>query len=123
MRRRERIVAQARALVGVPFRLHGRRAEHGLDCVGLVALAFRRAGHRGVTPEHYALRGGDPEALRNGWVMPGCAGCASGNRAMSCWCRRGRCSSTFLCWCPVGLFMPMPGCAKWLKRRAIAHGR
>lgn len=35
--------AAARALVGVPFRLHG-RDERGLDCAGLVWLAARRAG-------------------------------------------------------------------------------
>ena len=33
------VEATARALVGVRFRLHGRDAVHGLDCVGLVALA------------------------------------------------------------------------------------
>ena len=31
--------ARARALVGVRFRPQGRRREHGLDCLGLVALA------------------------------------------------------------------------------------
>lgn len=59
MRRGERIAAEARALLGVPFRLHGRCAEGGLDCVGLVALACARAGHVGRVPEGYALRGGD----------------------------------------------------------------
>ncbi|WP_066520152.1 NlpC/P60 family protein [Sphingobium cloacae] len=51
-----RVVAEARALIGVPFRLHGRSAEMGLDCVGLAALAYRRAGHRGMVPRGYALR-------------------------------------------------------------------
>lgn len=54
----ERVVAQARALIGVPFRLHG-RSEAGLDCVGLAALAFGRAGHRGTAPDAYGLRSGD----------------------------------------------------------------
>lgn len=62
MRRGERIAAAGRALVGAPFRLHGRREETGLDCVGLVALAAARGGYRGKVPEpgHYGLRGGDP---------------------------------------------------------------
>ena len=46
------IAARARALVGVPFRLHGRGTD-GLDCVGLAGLAY------GVpVPTGYALRGG-----------------------------------------------------------------
>ncbi|MCP1468706.1 cell wall-associated NlpC family hydrolase [Sphingobium sp. OAS761] len=60
------IVAQARALIGVPFRLHG-RSEAGLDCVGLAALAFARAGHAGVAPDAYGLRTHD--AMRvGGWL-------------------------------------------------------
>jgi murein DD-endopeptidase / murein LD-carboxypeptidase len=47
---------RARALVGTPFRLHGRDPDHGLDCVGLVGVAFRRSD--GV-PIGYALRGND----------------------------------------------------------------
>lgn len=35
--------AAARALVGTPFRLHGRN-ERGLDCLGLAWLAARRCG-------------------------------------------------------------------------------
>lgn len=33
------VAARARDLVGVRFRPQGRRREHGLDCVGLIALA------------------------------------------------------------------------------------
>ena len=47
------VVAAARALVGVPFRLHGRDRD-GLDCVGVAALALGRAAPRG-----YGLRSGD----------------------------------------------------------------
>ena len=39
--RAAQVVAAARALVGVPFRLHGRDRD-GLDCVGLAALALGR---------------------------------------------------------------------------------
>ena len=49
-----RVEVAARALVGVRFRLHGRDATHGLDCVGLVALA---AGLE--APTGYGWRSGD----------------------------------------------------------------
>ncbi|MEK6542291.1 MAG: NlpC/P60 family protein [Pseudomonadota bacterium] len=50
--------AEAVALVGTRYRLHGRSAEHGLDCVGLVALAYARAGLRfAPPPDDYRLRG------------------------------------------------------------------
>lgn len=45
---------RALAAVGARFRLHGRRVETGLDCVGLAALAFGR----GDAPTGYRLRGG-----------------------------------------------------------------
>ncbi len=52
-------VARARACVGARFRLQGREAASGLDCVGVAAIAL------GVDPgaARYALRGGDPVAL------------------------------------------------------------
>lgn len=55
----EEIVAAARACVGARFRLHGRRVADGLDCVGVVALAYRL----GDVPAGYALRGGDPARI------------------------------------------------------------
>jgi murein DD-endopeptidase / murein LD-carboxypeptidase len=73
MTRGERIAAAARSLVGVPFRLHGRSAETGVDCVGLALLSAQRAGHGGIAPEHYGLRGGDA-ALFGTWL------CAAGLR-------------------------------------------
>lgn len=59
MRRGERIALAARGLVGVPFRLQGRSAETGLDCVGLAAEAAARAGWVRAAPDRYGLRGGD----------------------------------------------------------------
>lgn len=58
MRTPDENVAAARACIGARFRPHGRDPAHGLDCVGLVAIAFARA-----VPGRYALRGGRPEAV------------------------------------------------------------
>ena len=44
---------RARGAIGARFRLHGRCIEYGLDCVGLVGLAYGV-----VVPRGYALRGG-----------------------------------------------------------------
>lgn len=55
----ERIVAAARDLLGVRFRLQGHSAERGLDCVGLTQLVLARAGHGVAAPREYGLRFGD----------------------------------------------------------------
>lgn len=51
----ERHAQAAQALVGARFRLHGREAAGGLDCVGVAALALELED----APTGYALRGGD----------------------------------------------------------------
>ena len=54
----ESIFAAAQALVGTRFRLHGRDAQTGLDCIGLVVVAYGLAGvalHPAL--EDYPLRG------------------------------------------------------------------
>ncbi len=43
-------------LIGTRFRLHGRVAATGLDCVGLVAAAMQSAGYAPSTPDGYSLR-------------------------------------------------------------------
>lgn len=58
MSRGARAVAAARAALGVRFRLHGRDAQEGLDCVGLAALALRAEGLEGRVPSGYQLRSG-----------------------------------------------------------------
>lgn len=52
------VLAAARACLGTRFRLHGRSAA-GLDCIGLAAIAYGKAG----VPADYALRGGEPERV------------------------------------------------------------
>ncbi len=51
------IAGRAIKLVGVPFRLRGRRAEAGLDCVGVVAHALECTACPFDIPGDYALRG------------------------------------------------------------------
>jgi len=66
--RGERIWAAALALIGTRFRLHGRDAAGGLDCVGLAALALKQAGVAlGPVPDRYALRGGEAAMMRD-WL-------------------------------------------------------
>jgi len=51
------IASRALSQLDVPFRLHGRRAHHALDCVGLVAYALW--GEEGLSqlPGSYSMRG------------------------------------------------------------------
>ena len=46
----------AEALVGSPFRLHGRTPETGLDCVGVVVAAMATIGRKTRFPTGYALK-------------------------------------------------------------------
>lgn len=46
----------AGTLIGTPFRLHGRSAENGVDCVGLVACSLERIGEKPIAPTGYRLR-------------------------------------------------------------------
>lgn len=50
----EAVAARARALVGTRFRPQGRRREHGLDCLGLVATAGNLPAE--LVPTGYAMR-------------------------------------------------------------------
>jgi lipoprotein Spr len=44
-------------LIGIPFLLHGRSVESGLDCVGLVGLCLSVVGKDATVPSDYRLRG------------------------------------------------------------------
>jgi hypothetical protein len=77
----EAVEAAALTLVGAPFRLHGREAASGLDCIGVIAAALRAAGWSGAVPSGYALRGGDPAVVmaRFDAVLRRCEGDAAGD--------------------------------------------
>lgn len=51
-----RLARAAEALLGCPFRLHGRDPASGLDCVGLVAAAMTDSGLTPLAPTGYGLR-------------------------------------------------------------------
>lgn len=61
------IAAEARAMIGTPFRLQGRDPASGLDCIGLAVLALSRAGHGVDAPQGYGLRMGD-EGRARAWL-------------------------------------------------------
>ena len=48
-------VERARGIIGTRFRPQGRDARFGIDCVGLILLAFRLPAS--AAPRDYALRG------------------------------------------------------------------
>ena len=50
------LAAAAQALVGTPFRLHGRCRRIGLDCVGLVGASLEACGRQPHYPQGYRLR-------------------------------------------------------------------
>ena len=63
----EAFAAAANALVGTPFRLHGRDPRTGLDCIGVFAAALSACGKQHDLPRGYRLR----MASLEGWLpMP-----------------------------------------------------
>lgn len=66
---------RARGAIGAKFRLHGRNAADGLDCVGLAGLAY--GAH---VPRGYSLRSGDPARVIAEIAAAGLA-CASESNA------------------------------------------
>lgn len=66
------IYAAAQSLIGTRFRLHGRDDVGGVDCVGLVALAYARAGFiLSMPPDDYPLRGVGRAEMEVGLVAVG----------------------------------------------------
>lgn len=74
----ERVAAAARDCVGVRFRVHGRNAATGLDCVGVAAIALRAGGWDGPVPADYALRTGTWDTGKWGGLIA-CDGRAAGD--------------------------------------------
>jgi cell wall-associated NlpC family hydrolase len=58
------LAAAAEALVGTPFRLHGRDPASGLDCIGVFAAAMAGMGRPIAVPNGYAMRLRDIAAFR-----------------------------------------------------------
>lgn len=58
------LAAAAEGLLGVPFRLHGRDPQSGLDCIGVLAVAMAAIGRPIALPNGYALRRGDIAPFR-----------------------------------------------------------
>lgn len=52
----ERLARAAEALVGAPYRLHGRDPRTGLDCVGVAAAALSACGRLRRAPAGYGMR-------------------------------------------------------------------
>ncbi|HEX7856710.1 MAG TPA: peptidoglycan endopeptidase [Sphingobium sp.] len=63
----ERICDAAIDLVGTAFRLHGRRADTGVDCVGLALLSVTGAGVVVPDPPAYRMRTGIAP-MAPGWL-------------------------------------------------------
>ena len=63
--------AAGEALVGVRFRLQGRDAATGLDCVGVIVAAYAAVGVRLDAVDDYALRGFAVERAEAGLAAAG----------------------------------------------------
>ncbi|MGI9361148.1 MAG: peptidoglycan endopeptidase [Parasphingorhabdus sp.] len=59
----ETIAEMAMQLCGSDFRLHGRSADHGLDCIGLAAQCLAAADIPCEVPTGYSVRGGSAEQI------------------------------------------------------------
>jgi hypothetical protein len=52
-----KVAQTALDLIGIPFLLHGRSADTGLDCVGLAGLCLSAVDKDAAVPTDYRLRG------------------------------------------------------------------
>ena len=74
----ETIAEMAMQLCGSDFRLHGRSADHGLDCIGLAAQCLAAADIPCEVPTGYSVR-----------ACPMIGRCT---KAISCWRGPVRCN-------------------------------
>lgn len=73
-----RISARAASHIGTPFRLHGRSAVGGFDCVGLAIDALKHVGLPCAAPDDYSLRGQYEADVFSFFENPFFAGLAKG---------------------------------------------
>jgi hypothetical protein len=69
------LAAAAEALVGTRFRLHGRDAATGLDCIGVLGAALKACGRPAALPNFYSLRMRTPPGLAEVAHVAGFAPC------------------------------------------------
>lgn len=62
-RRSDVLAEQAVSLCGTDFRLHGREARTGLDCIGLTNLCLLAAGFECDVPTGYSVRSGNIQTI------------------------------------------------------------
>ncbi len=67
------IAEMALQLCGTDFRLHGRSADHGLDCIGLAAQCLSAAELTCDVPTGYSIRGGCAEQIADVMTLAGFA--------------------------------------------------
>ncbi len=72
------IAEVALELCGTKFRLHGRNAEHGLDCVGLAARCLSATDLVCDVPNGYSIRGGSAEQISEVMILAGFLALPSG---------------------------------------------
>ena len=60
-----KMAERALSLCGAAFRLHGRDAEHGLDCIGLAEQCLLAVDTVDGVPNGYSIRGGSEESIDN----------------------------------------------------------
>jgi len=82
MSRGERIVARARALIGIRFRPQGRSVDDGLDCIGVAMMATGIPKHR--VRRDYCLHSNNAEEVNGefdecGFIRIAPAGAAAGD--------------------------------------------
>ncbi|GAA0488428.1 hypothetical protein GCM10009096_34200 [Parasphingorhabdus litoris] len=73
------IAEMALQLCGSDFRLHGRSADHGLDCIGLAAQCLAAAGIQCDIPTGYSIRSGSVEQIEEAMSLAGFTALSPGN--------------------------------------------
>ena len=88
----DQLARAAEALIGSPFRLHGRDPATGLDCIGVLAAALKATGHSAVLPSDYSLRNrripDTAAAAASAGLAPAKGECAAGDVVL---CRVSAC--------------------------------